>query len=363
MAVAQVSPPPPSRNSAPPGAVGRAYVPLIAGTASSGNTDLALDLYGQITGLTVLRGAVLPELAKPFNPGTDTNQTRSVIEREFAENNVLLLPKGGAFVLAVPAAFTNSSASSWINLIPEPKSSEAEIMPSSTVNFIGATPEMVLQIYAEASGRNLLRPLILGFTSIKLRNQAPLSRGQVLYAFKVVLALNGLAVVEDGERFVQVASMGELERIHPGAPKRKEGERLMDPKKIPVFAMTPKAVRPPPPVSTNATWSIGQLYDSAAKLVLKARMKLGYKPPSPPKPIAHDLAAYYARLRGRSLLSSKLDGTSVVFEVRTPITRAELLYGIETTFELNNLALIAPEGTNSVQVGHISQKERTAPKR
>jgi hypothetical protein len=52
--------------------------------------------------------------------------------------------------------------------------------------------------------------------------------------------------------------------------------------------------------------------------------------------------------------SPKFDGTGIWFHVETPLTKAELLYAIETTFTLNNLAII-PVDEGKIRLGHISE--------
>jgi hypothetical protein len=42
------------------------------------------------------------------------------------------------------------------------------------------------------------------------------------------------------------------------------------------------------------------------------------------------------------------------FRVETPLTKSELLYAIETTFTLNNLAII-PVDDQRIRLGHISE--------
>ena len=77
--------------------------------------------------------------------------------------------------------------------------------------------------------------------------------------------------------------------------------------------------------------------------------------PAPNKPPARRLLGLYADLTGKTATSSKnLDGTGIWFHVATPLTKGELLYAIETTFALHNLAII-PVDDRRIRVGHISE--------
>ena len=86
-------------------------------------------------------------------------------------------------------------------------------------------------------------------------------------------------------------------------------------------------------------------------------------PPDPRQPAGRRLFELYARLADKTAVPSpKFDGTGLWFHVETPLTKAELLYAIETTFALNNLAII-PVDDHKIRLGHISEALRSAAKR
>jgi hypothetical protein len=61
--------------------------------------------------------------------------------------------------------------------------------------------------------------------------------------------------------------------------------------------------------------------------------------------------SYYARLADRvPEPSAELEQRRVLFEAMTPMTKAELLYGLETALSLNGLAVVA-EGEKAVRLG------------
>ena len=112
-------------------------------------------------------------------------------------------------------------ATSGTNTSPE------ETLPAGTINFPATDLNQVLQIYSELVGRTVLRPTTLPAPTITLKTQTPLTRHEAIQAFDAVLALNGIAVVNVGEKFVKVVPTGQAGQI--GAPFSKEkGDQLPD---------------------------------------------------------------------------------------------------------------------------------------
>jgi general secretion pathway protein D len=74
-----------------------------------------------------------------------------------------------------------------------------------TYNFPGVDVNQVLEVYANLVGRTLLRAG-LPQASITLKTQTPLTKTEAIEALQAVLALNGIAVVNIGDKFVKVLS-------------------------------------------------------------------------------------------------------------------------------------------------------------
>jgi general secretion pathway protein D len=79
-----------------------------------------------------------------------------------------------------------------------------DTLPAGTINFPATDLTQVLQIYSELVGRTVLRPTTLPAPTITLKTQTPLTRREAIQAFDAVLALNGIAVVNVGDKFVKV---------------------------------------------------------------------------------------------------------------------------------------------------------------
>ena len=77
-------------------------------------------------------------------------------------------------------------------------------MPAGMIDFIQADMNQVLEIYAALSQRTVLRPVTLPAPPVTLKTRGGLTRPEVVYAFATVLALDGICMVDDGTKFVQV---------------------------------------------------------------------------------------------------------------------------------------------------------------
>ncbi len=95
--------------------------------------------------------------------------------------------------------------------IPDPN----VMMPAGSINWTAATLEQVLTIYSEFVGRNLLRPATLPKAEIVLKQTTPLTKLEVVRMIEAALALNMVAVINVGEKFVTVMPSAEAYKI-PG---------------------------------------------------------------------------------------------------------------------------------------------------
>jgi general secretion pathway protein D len=100
---------------------------------------------------------------------------------------------------AIPAVGTNQPASA------EP------LLPALSINFQGVPVDKVLQVYAEYVGKTLLRsPAVNAQTMVTLVQQTPLTRTEILHALDAVLALNNIAMIPIGEKFIKVVPLPEV---------------------------------------------------------------------------------------------------------------------------------------------------------
>lgn len=75
-------------------------------------------------------------------------------------------------------------------------------IPEKILNLQVTPIEQVLTVYAELTGRTVLRPTALPAASVTLKNQQELSRAEAIQALESVLALNGITMINVGDKFV-----------------------------------------------------------------------------------------------------------------------------------------------------------------
>lgn len=86
---------------------------------------------------------------------------------------------------------------------PNATAQDQETIPPGLINFEGVPADQVLDVYAQLVGRTLLRAG-LPSASIVLKTETPLTKAEAIQALQAVLALNGIAVINQGDKFVKV---------------------------------------------------------------------------------------------------------------------------------------------------------------
>jgi hypothetical protein len=316
-----------------------------------------LDVYGQLTGKTVLRPTGLPRLPDSIIADLPADKTNAIakIERAFSEQGLEVVQDGPHFVRVFRKEARNSLTNAPLRGVELAPSKGQEAGPSGMIDFNQADLSQVLEIYAVLSQRTVLRPVTLPAPPVTLKTRGGLTRQEVVYALATVLALNGICLVDDGAKFVQVVPMVQRDQVNLRAPKPEPDAKLFDPKKVPAMGMSDQP-RPasPPPRSLTEMERVEQEFERLRKAFYDFM-----HPPDSRKPAAWRLFELYARLADKTAVPSpKFDGTGIWFHVETPLTKGELLYAIETTFTLHNLAII-PVDDHKVRLGHISEVLRS----
>jgi general secretion pathway protein D len=81
--------------------------------------------------------------------------------------------------------------------------SSEDTIPAGTINFQGVDVSQVLDVYARLVGRTLLHAA-LPSASIVLKTETSLTKQEAIEALQAVLSLNGISVVNVGDKFVKV---------------------------------------------------------------------------------------------------------------------------------------------------------------
>ena len=103
---------------------------------------------------------------------------------------------------AAPAAAPSAPGAAPAAAPSASKPSE-EMIPAGNINFQGVDVSQVLDVYAQLVGRTMLRAG-LPPAQIILRTETPLTKTEAIQALQAVLALNGIALVNVGDKFVKV---------------------------------------------------------------------------------------------------------------------------------------------------------------
>ena len=118
------------------------------------------------------------------------------------ETNAVPSPFAHPAQPSVPAVTTAHAAVT--NAEPEP------LLPALSINFQGVPLDKVLQVYAEYVGRTLLRsPSVNVQTPITLVQQTPLTRTEIIHAMDAELAMNNVAMIPIGDKFIKVVNLQE----------------------------------------------------------------------------------------------------------------------------------------------------------
>jgi type II secretory pathway component GspD/PulD (secretin) len=106
--------------------------------------------------------------------------------------------------LTAPPVTSATPAVTHTNAAAEP------LLPELSVNFHAAPIDLVLQTYADFVHRTLLRsPSVNPQTTITLVQQNPLTKTELLEAMDAVLAMNNIAMIPIGEKFIKVVPLAE----------------------------------------------------------------------------------------------------------------------------------------------------------
>jgi general secretion pathway protein D len=105
----------------------------------------------------------------------------------------------------VPAAAPEDANADATSASAQP---QEEMIPAGNINFQGVDVSQVLEVYAKLVGRTLLRAG-LPSASIVLKTETPLTKSEAIQALQAVLSLNGIEVINIGDKFVKVLSVGD----------------------------------------------------------------------------------------------------------------------------------------------------------
>jgi type II secretory pathway component GspD/PulD (secretin) len=176
-------------------------------------------------GPTVAQPHTTPPPTVTAAPATATPAVTVVPDREVAQAKLPTAPPLVVETNTTPSPFAHppqpavpattmppvaASASPLVttNAQPEP------LLPELSVNFHAAPIDLVLQTYADFVHRTLLRsPNINAQTTVTLVQQNALTKTELVEALDAVLALNNIAMVPIGDKFVKVVPLADASGV------------------------------------------------------------------------------------------------------------------------------------------------------
>lgn len=289
-----------------------------------------LDVYGNLTERTVLCSSALPFPPEALISDLPAEKANAIarIESELAKRGIAVVQDGPHFVRLFPENQRGFLKDMPLRGAELAAATSEKTVPAGAFKFVGMNPGGVLRIYASISRRTILRPATLPSSLMSLKITCPLTREEAAYAIATVLALNGIAVVEDGEQFAQAVPLGQRGLVTARAPKTEPAAKRLDPKEVPSmdtdFNQDPTAPKPNPS-------------DHPAKRLLE----------------------FYASLAKKATVPSiGFDEIPIWFHIETPLSKPELLYAIGITLALNHLTIIPvdDQGIRLGQVGDLGKR-------
>jgi general secretion pathway protein D len=97
-----------------------------------------------------------------------------------------------------------------LRLSPPVQSPPSTEPATNTFNFQGVDLNTFLTVYAGLVNRTILRPATLPQLQITFKTQTPLTRTEAVQAFDTVLAMNGIATIPVGDKFVKVVPVAQV---------------------------------------------------------------------------------------------------------------------------------------------------------
>ncbi len=155
------------------------------------------------TRIQTVPGTAAPELLPLTGPGSNLIAPPTANTNRPPAPGVLALPGGPAGASGTNAVLPKPSLEGMTNSVGE------LVLDPTTTRFQAAPLEQVMEVYSDLTGRTVLRSPAVNFDQIKitLYTKTPLTRAESIQAIDSILALNSIAVIPTGEKFLTVVPM------------------------------------------------------------------------------------------------------------------------------------------------------------
>jgi type II secretory pathway component GspD/PulD (secretin) len=125
----------------------------------------------------------------------------------------------------------------------DPPTPGEKVTPAQAIQFKEAELEQVLRLYAEISGRSVIRSGNLPDVKITFSNQTPMTAVEVLQALDTVLAAQGITTVYLGSQYVKVVPVREAP-MEPAPVVELRPDQLPDSSSFLIYIVKVKNVKP-----------------------------------------------------------------------------------------------------------------------
>jgi type II secretory pathway component GspD/PulD (secretin) len=199
-------------------------------------------------------------------------------------------------------------------------------IPVPGIVFEDVSLNVVLQLFAQFTNRNLLRSPYLPATSFSLRASAKDQAGAARVLEQALVA-KGLSIIPDGEKFLMIVPKSEAARVNPHAPR---------PKASTGSGTKTQAVTP----GTGGTEE-----EPIAPGLIDFR-----------NADTRQVVDIYSSMVGRTFDPGGppiVNGT-ISFRTQTRLTKEEALYAIETMLRWNGIKLV-PEGKDKLKAARVQE--------
>ncbi len=202
---------------------------LPAGAIKFVGADLVqfLAIYQELSGRTLLQDPRLPPVK--ITVQTQTPLTRrealAMCDTLMALNNISMVPPGEKFVLVVSNGHLDklsnlltrlSAASIGRSAAMTPVSTSATAgessIPAGAVSLNEAALPQVLELYQTLTRRRVEPAPNVPPIRFSVRNQGPLTAGELVYAFDVLLGLHNLALLSKGDNQFQLVPSAQFDK-------------------------------------------------------------------------------------------------------------------------------------------------------
>lgn len=128
-------------------------------------------------------------------------------------NRALVPPAAGGTPGAIPApspATSIPAPGAAPDLAAAVAPAEEQLIPAKNINLTGADLNTLLITYAEMVNRSVLRsPTLQPNLTFFFVNQTPLTKAEAIQAYQALFAMNGVALIEVGDKFIKAVPAAE----------------------------------------------------------------------------------------------------------------------------------------------------------